>query len=52
MESRTIIHGPFTCEDLVQPEDDKLSKRNCRAGVGRPVPRTDRPRVATETDSR
>jgi hypothetical protein len=31
-----IIHGPFASEDLVQPEGDKLSKRNYRASTDRP----------------
>jgi hypothetical protein len=39
----TIIHGPSACEDLVQPEDDKLSQRNYRAGADRPGSRADRP---------
>jgi hypothetical protein len=30
-----IIHGPSACEDLVQPEGDKFSKGNFRAGVDR-----------------
>jgi hypothetical protein len=47
-----IIHGSSACEDLVQPEGDKLSKRNYRAGVDRPGPRADRPRGVTEADSR
>jgi hypothetical protein len=47
-----IIHGPFACEDLVQPEGDKLNKRNYRAGADRPGPRADHPRGFTEADSR
>jgi hypothetical protein len=47
-----IIHGPSACEDLVQPEGDKLSKRNFRAGADRPGPRADCPRGVTEEDSR
>jgi hypothetical protein len=47
-----IIHGPSACEDLVQPEDDKLSKRNYRASTDRLGPRTDRPRGFTEADNR
>jgi hypothetical protein len=47
-----IIHGPSAWEDLVQPEGDKLSKRNYRAGVDRPGPRADRPCGVTEADSR
>jgi hypothetical protein len=46
-----IIHRLFACEDLVQPEDDKLSKRNYRAGADHSGPRADRPRVVTEADS-
>jgi hypothetical protein len=46
-----IIHGPSACEDLVQPEGDKLSKRNYRAGADRPGPRVDRPHGVTEADS-
>jgi hypothetical protein len=34
-----------------QPEGDKLSKRNFRAGVDFPGLRADRPRGVTETDS-
>jgi hypothetical protein len=40
-----VIHGPSACEDLVQPEGDKLRKRNYRAGA-------DRPRGVTKADSR
>jgi hypothetical protein len=47
-----IIHGPSACEDLVQPEGDKLRKRNYRAGVDRLGPRAERPRGFTEADSR
>ena len=47
-----IIHGQSAGEDLVQPEGDKLSKRNYRAGADRPGPRADRPRGVTEADSR
>jgi hypothetical protein len=47
-----IIHGQFACEDLVQPEGDKLRKRNFRAGADHPGPRADRPRGVTEADSR
>jgi hypothetical protein len=47
-----IIHRPSVCEDLVQPEGDKLSQRNYRAGADRPGPRADRPRGGTEADSR
>jgi hypothetical protein len=47
-----IIRGQSACEDLVQPEGDKLSKRNYRAGADRPGPRADRPRGVTEADSR
>jgi hypothetical protein len=47
-----IIHGPSTCEDLVQPEGVKLSKRNFRVGADRPGPRADRLRGVTEADSR
>jgi hypothetical protein len=47
-----IIHGPSACEDLVQPEGDKLRKRNYRAGADRPGPRADRPHGVTEVDSR
>jgi hypothetical protein len=47
-----IIHRTSTYEDLVQPEGDKLSKRNFRAGSDRPRPRTDRSRGVTEVDSR
>jgi hypothetical protein len=47
-----IIHGPSACEDLVQPEGDKLSKRNYIAGAYHPGPRADRPRGVTEADSR
>jgi hypothetical protein len=46
-----IIHRPSACEDLVQPEGDKLSKRNYRAGADRPGPRADRPHGVTEEDS-
>jgi hypothetical protein len=46
-----IIHGPSACEDLVQPEGDKLSKRNYKAGAGRPGPRADHPSGVTEADS-
>jgi hypothetical protein len=48
----TIIHGSSACEDLVQPEGDKLSKRNYRAGADRPGPRVDRTHGVTEVDSR
>jgi hypothetical protein len=44
----TIILGPSTREDLVQPEGDKLSKRIFRAGADRPGPRVDRPRIVTK----
>jgi hypothetical protein len=47
----TIIHGPSACEDLVQPEGDKLSQRNYRAATDRPGPRVDRPHGVTEADS-
>jgi hypothetical protein len=47
-----IIHGPSTCEDLIQPEGDKLSKRNYRAGADRPGPRADCWHGVTEADSR
>ena len=47
-----IIRGQSACEDLVQPEGDKLSKRNYIAGADRPGPRADRPRGVTEADSR
>jgi hypothetical protein len=47
-----IIHGPFACEDLVQPEGDKLSKRYYRSGADRPGPRVDHPRGVTEASSR
>ena len=46
-----IIRGQSACEDLVQPEGDKLSKRNYIAGADRPGPRVDRPRGFTEADS-
>jgi hypothetical protein len=39
-----VIHGPSTCEDPVQPEGDKLRKRNYRAGA-------DRLRGVTKADS-
>jgi hypothetical protein len=48
----TIIHGPSACEDLVQPEGDKLRKRNYRAGADRPGPMAERPRGVTKADSR
>jgi hypothetical protein len=48
----TIIHGPSPCEDLVQPEGDKLIQKNYRAGADRPGPRADRPHGVTEADSR
>jgi hypothetical protein len=47
-----IIHGLSACEDLVQPEGDKLSKKNYRAGADRPGPRADRPCGVTEANSR
>jgi hypothetical protein len=47
-----IIHGQSVGEDLVQPEGDKLSKRNYTAGADRPEPRADCPRGVTEADSR
>jgi hypothetical protein len=47
-----IIHGLSACEDLVQPEGDKLSKRNFRAGADRPGPREDRLHGVTEANSR
>jgi hypothetical protein len=47
-----IIHGQSAGEDLVQPEGDKLSKRNYIADADRPGPRADRPRGVTEVDSR
>jgi hypothetical protein len=47
-----IIHGQSVGEDLVQPEGDKLSKRNYIAGTDRSGPRADRPRGVTEADSR
>jgi hypothetical protein len=47
-----IIHGPSAYEDLVQPEGDKLSKRNFRASADRPGPKADRPCGVTEADSR
>jgi hypothetical protein len=46
-----IIHGPSACEDLVQPEGDKLSKRNYRVGANCLGQRADRPRGFTEADS-
>jgi hypothetical protein len=46
-----IIHRPFACEDLVQPEGDKLSKRNYRASADHPGPRADCPHGVTEADS-
>jgi hypothetical protein len=48
----TIIHGPSACEDLVQPEGDKLSQRNYRADADRPGPRVDRPHGVTEAYNR
>jgi hypothetical protein len=47
-----IIHGPFACEDLVQPKGDMLSKRNYRAGADRLGPRADHPHGVTEADNR
>jgi hypothetical protein len=47
-----IIHGQSTCEDLVQPEGDKLRKRNYIAGADSSGPRADRPHGVTEADSR
>jgi hypothetical protein len=47
-----IIHGPSACEDLVQPEGDKLSKRNYRARADRSGPRADRPHGVTKANSR
>ena len=47
-----IIRGQSACEDLVQPEGDKLSKRNYIVGADRPGPRADRPRGVTKADSR
>jgi hypothetical protein len=47
-----IIHGQSADEDMVQPEGDKLSKRNYIAGADRPRPRADRSRGVTEADSR
>ena len=47
-----IIRGQSAGEDLVQPEGDKLIKRNYIAGADRPGPRADRPRGVTEADSR
>jgi hypothetical protein len=47
-----IIHGSSACEDLVQPEGDKLRKRNYRASADHPGPRVDRPRGVTKADSR
>jgi hypothetical protein len=47
-----IIHGQSACEDLVQPEGDKLSKRDYIAGVDSPGPRADRLHGVTEADSR
>jgi hypothetical protein len=47
-----IIHGQSACEDLVQPEGDKLSKRNYIAGADSPGPRVDRPHGVTKADSR
>jgi hypothetical protein len=47
-----IIHGQSAGEDLVQPEGDKLSKRNYIAGADRPGPRADRLRGVTKADSR
>jgi hypothetical protein len=47
----SIIHGPFTMQDLVQPEGDKLSKRNFRAGADRPRTRADRLHGVTKADS-
>jgi hypothetical protein len=48
----TIIHRPSACEDLVQPEGDKLSQRNYRADADCPGPRVDRPHGVTKADSR
>jgi hypothetical protein len=48
----TIIHGSSACEDLVQPEGDKLRQRNYRAGADRSGPRVDHPHGVTEADSR
>jgi hypothetical protein len=48
---RLYSAGPSACEDLVQPEVDKLSKQNFRAGADRPGPRADRPRGVTVADS-
>jgi hypothetical protein len=48
----TIIHGLSACEDLVQPDDDKLSQSNYRASADRPGSRADRPHGVTEVDSR
>jgi hypothetical protein len=47
-----IIHGPSACEDLIQPEGDKLSKKNYRAGADRPGPRANHPHGVIEVDSR
>jgi hypothetical protein len=52
MDRPTIIHGQSACEDLVQPEGDKLSKRNFGAGADRLGPRADRLCGVTEADSR
>jgi hypothetical protein len=41
MDRPTIILGPSTREDLVQPEGDKLSKKIFRAGADRLGPRAD-----------
>jgi hypothetical protein len=47
-----IIHGQSACEDMVQPEGDKLSKRNYIASADSPGPRADRPHGVTEAGSR
>jgi hypothetical protein len=47
-----IFYRPYTCEDLVQSEGDKLSKQNFRAGADRSGPRADRLCGVTEADSR
>jgi hypothetical protein len=47
----TIIHEPSACEDLVQPEGDKLSRKNYRASADRLRRRADRLRGVTEADS-
>jgi hypothetical protein len=52
MDCPAIIHGSSACEDLVQPEGDKLSKRNYRASADRPGPRADYSHGLTEADSR